>query len=262
MPPRRRPKGTKPSLPPKPAPVPVERPWEEIRTAFVVGEETEARDAASETPIRVWPSLSALASRFAVPMEELDARSRVDGWLARREQFKIECDRARERKIAERIASNDMPARLAYLGIHNDIVRGLGRVLEEAVPKHKPAGKTGCSLLPRDLKVIADTTLSCSEIMAAAQGRRRGSESPFSLSVQVAQAQSMQVPVPGLPPAMQASLVAAPPVPVVPDGPQVPQGSLWSLLLEAQRAPLPAAAVEADPYDEPSSLPSHLSSVR
>ncbi len=259
----RRPKGTKPSPPPKPPAVPVERPWEEIRTAFVVGEETQDRDAASDVPLRVWPSFGALARRFSVPQEELEARARVDGWFARRDQFKLECDRARERKIAERIASNDMPARLAYLGIHNDIIRGLGRILEESVPKNKPAGQKGCSLLPRDLKVLADTTVSCSEVMAAAQGRRRGSESPFSLSVLVAQAQALQLPVPGVAPALQASLVAAPPAPAPSsDGPQIPQGSIWSLLLDAQRAPLPPAVAEADPYDMPSTLPAHLSSVR
>lgn len=257
----RRPKrpDTPPALPPPPPParsalaVPVVIDWEKIRDAFVVGEETGSLDQASGAPIRRWPALRELADRFSVPFESLEARSVVDGWDARKGAFVAGLERSRQRAIQDRIASQDANARLAYVGIHNDLIRGLGRIVQAGIPAQVPANGSGCSFLPRDLKVIADTTLACAEIMGAAQGRMKGTESPLTLAVQVAHAQALGVPVPSLSPAMQASLA-----PVAAKDAGINTTSLWSVLIEARRGPVP----KADPYDSPSPLSPALSSTR
>lgn len=246
--------------PMKPVPQPVvlaQVPWDTIRDLYVAGEELPDLDSSSEQHLRRWPALTSLATRFNVGMAELSARATVDGWEARKGMFQAEVERARQRAITERIARQDVSSRLAYMGIHNDLIRGVGRLLQQNIPAQVPAGGSGCSFLPRDLKVIADTTLTCAEIMGAAQGRVKGTESPMTLAVQIANAQMLGVPVPGLAPSQQPSLIQAIPG----DSGKSQQVSLWSVLVEARRAPAdPGPAL--DPYDHPSPLPTSLASDR
>ena len=223
--------------------------WDEIRAAFVAGEELPEIESASGQRLRRWPSLHELSSRFGVDFPALSARASIDGWEARRGVFQAEIETSRQRLIAERIASQDMPSRMAYLGIHNDIIRGLGRLIQQGVTE------TGCTFLPRDLKVIADTTLSCAEIMGTAQGRLRGSESAVSLAVRISQSQAHNVPPPVVGGGFGGSLPNGEPATIE----AVPQPtSLWQVLIQARRGPSPVS----DPFDHPSPLPSHLASDR
>lgn len=224
---------------------------------YVRGEGTGDTDVASGQELRRWPSLEEISGRFGIPVADLRVRSSVDGWEGRRAVFRAELDHARNRGIAERIAEQEMPARLAYLGIHNDTMRGLGKLLTQMVPRD---GQPTC--LPRDLKTVVDTAVKGAELLAHATGKTRESQGAFSLAVQVAQSQALGVPVASLPPGMQASLQPADPVSQV-SAPSA--GSLWSILVEARRSAAPPGAPAApyrDEWDEPSPLPPHLASDR
>jgi len=220
---------------------------------FVKGEPVGAVDVASGQEMRRWPSLDEAARRFNFTTDEIRRRSVLDGWEGRRAIFQADLARARQKGIAERIAEQEMPARMAYLGIHNDVVRGVGTLLQQMVPRDGPP-----ACLVRDLREVLTTTCKAAELMAHATGKARESQGAFSLAVQIAQAHAMGVPVPTLPPGMQA-LGFTPE-----DGSGHPaasmNASLWSILVEARKLSNqpPATPGQRDEWDEPSPLPPHL----
>jgi hypothetical protein len=249
-----------PAPPASPAPLPVlPSLLLEAMALYVEGMAQPEADPASGQSLRRWPSLAELSGRLSIPMAALQDRALIDGWEGRRGMFQADLERSRHKMIAERIALQEMPARLAYLGVHNDLVRCIGRVASNLVPKDDKA-------IP-DIDQVTKTlnaTLKAGDVMAMSQGRTKESVSPFSLAVQVANSQNLGVPIPMLPPGTQVAMQEQRTSREAPVG---QKSSLWQILVtarqftaedQAKAAPAPGS----DPYDRPSPLSNRLASDR
>lgn len=228
--------------------------WTGAQTLFLQGEETDSVDPTTNLPIRRWPDLVEVAHRHGLDPDLVRDRARLDGWQGRRESFRTSLEQARRRAIAERIVDAELPARLAYLSIHGKAIRALTKRLDLTDDK--------LAEMPlADIKDILAATDKAAEIMAKAQGRAKDHQLPMIMAVVAQQAHALNVPVPGLPAALQPPKeVEAVGMAQEEDGPA--QGSLWSVLVSARESAPPSPSPGADPFDRPSPLPAHLASDR